>query len=290
MVRRILVFVVLLALVTSLSLTATHQAGYEHEFCWKDTYGRGVGKVPSSCPSTKDKIGLLCYDKCPSGMKRSGFDCHSDCPSGWSDQGLFCRLAEYGRGAGYPWKFGDGLNSKKQYKRCESSHGKGNCEKDGAIVYPKCKSGFDNFGCCICRPNTPKCSDYNLNSGIDLSCAKKIKIGNPSSGSCGDGQDKDGGLCYKECKNNYKGVGPVCWGENPSGWVGCGMGSAKSSSVCASIIFDQVSSVGEMALSIATMGASSEATAAADAAQSAEELSTLRKKFAQLKKAYEDSK
>jgi hypothetical protein len=127
MLRRILAFGVLLALVASLSLTAEHQAGYEHEFCWKDTYGRGVGKVPSSCASDKDRIGLLCYDKCPDGMKRSGFDCHSYCPSGWSDQGLFCRLSEYGRGAGYPWKFGDGLNSKKQYKRCESAHGSGNC-------------------------------------------------------------------------------------------------------------------------------------------------------------------
>jgi hypothetical protein len=64
------------------------------------------------------------------------------------------------------------------------------------------------------------------------------------------------------------------------------MGAATSSSVCASIIFDQVSSVGEMALSIATLGSSSAATGAADAA----ELSTMRKKFAELKKAYENSK
>ena len=34
------------------------------EFCWKDTYGRGVGTIPGSCDSDEDKIGLLCYDKC----------------------------------------------------------------------------------------------------------------------------------------------------------------------------------------------------------------------------------
>lgn len=41
-----------------------------------------------------------------------------------------------------------------------------------------------------------------------------------------------------------------------------------------------------MALSIATLGASEEATAAAEAA----DLTTLQKKFADLKKAYEESK
>lgn len=30
------------------------------EFCWKDSYGRGVGKVPQKCKSGYDRIGLLC--------------------------------------------------------------------------------------------------------------------------------------------------------------------------------------------------------------------------------------
>lgn len=86
----------LVALTTSLE---------EHDvaatFCWKDSYGRGVGKIPSTCASNRDRIGLLCYTKCPAKMTRFGFDCHSICPSGWRNDGLFCRLAEYGRGAGY---------------------------------------------------------------------------------------------------------------------------------------------------------------------------------------------
>ena len=36
------------------------------EYCWKDSYGRGVGRVPSHCPSHKETIagGIICYDKC----------------------------------------------------------------------------------------------------------------------------------------------------------------------------------------------------------------------------------
>lgn len=98
-----------------------------HEFCWKDTYVRGVGKIPGKCAPNQERIGLLCYPNCPSGMYRWGFDCHSYCPSGWADQGLFCRLVEYGRGAGFPWKFGDPLNDSGMIRRCEAVHGKGQC-------------------------------------------------------------------------------------------------------------------------------------------------------------------
>ena len=31
--------------------------------------------------------------------------------------------------------------------------------------------------------------------------------------ACAENQDMDAGLCYDKCKNGYKGVGPVCWGE-----------------------------------------------------------------------------
>ncbi len=49
-------------------------------FCWRDTNGRGVGKVPKACRPGEQRIGLLCYDQCPKGMKRVGFDCHSHLP------------------------------------------------------------------------------------------------------------------------------------------------------------------------------------------------------------------
>ena len=42
------------------------------DFCWKQTYGRGVGYVLSECPSHKEKIGALCYSPCESGYSRQG--------------------------------------------------------------------------------------------------------------------------------------------------------------------------------------------------------------------------
>jgi len=116
-----------------------------------------------------------------------------------------------------------------------------------------------------------------MNPGIDLSCAKKIIIGDPVTGACKENEDKDGGLCYPKCRKGYYGVGPVCWGEAPHRWVGCGMGAAKDSKTCAQIIFNQITSVGTLALNIATFGTSGGATAGANAATKAAELSSLQK-------------
>jgi len=247
------------------------------EFCWKNSYGRGVGSVPLSCPAGTEKRGLLCYSKCLAGMKRAGVDCHSTCPSGLKDQGLFCRKAEYGRGGGYI--------SRKKCKRK-----RGNCEKTGLLFYPKCRAGFKRFGCCICRPNKPDCRALGLKPGIDLSCAKRIQLGKIRKANCPRGKQRDAGLCYKRCRAGYKGVGPVCWGGPPSGWVHCGMGASKTKGICGKIIFNQVSSVGQLALTVVTLGGSSGATAAAKAPQSASKLAKLKKKYAQMKAAFQKAK
>jgi hypothetical protein len=91
------------------------------------------------------------------------------CPSGFRNDGAYCfKPAPYGRGAGYPWKFGDGLNDKGMYKRCEKANKQG-CEKNGAIVYPKCKPGYFNVGCCTCSPKCPS----NMKD-IGISCHKPM--------------------------------------------------------------------------------------------------------------------
>ena len=36
----------------------------EKDFCWRGSYGRGVGKIPQKCMPNEDRIGLLCYPKC----------------------------------------------------------------------------------------------------------------------------------------------------------------------------------------------------------------------------------
>ena len=83
-----------------------------------------------------------------------------------------------------------------------------------------------------------------MNGAFDLSCAKKIQIKKPHSFNCPPGKVKDAGLCYKRCREGYYGVGPVCWVNNPDGWVGCGMGSAITKKACAGVIFGQIASVG----------------------------------------------
>jgi hypothetical protein len=45
------------------------------EDCWKDAYGRGVGKVITSCKDPLEKDGLLCYPKCKEGYYGVGPVC-----------------------------------------------------------------------------------------------------------------------------------------------------------------------------------------------------------------------
>ncbi len=270
------------------------ESAVDKDFCWRDSYGRGAGKVPGACAEGRDRIGLLCYTKCPDGMKRSGFDCYSVCPSGMRDDGLFCRAAEYGRGGGYPWKGKDGFSDKGMFRRCEADHGSGNCEKNGAIVYPKCRAGYHNVGCCICRPDTPNCEALGLGGRFDLSCAKKIKTGDPRVGVCPAGQERNAGLCYNNCKAGYKGVGPVCWGKSPADWVECGMGSARNKKICGATIFNQVSSVGMMAFDITseilTFGASAGVIEGEKTAEGATKLKKLKQMYSDLKKIYDKAK
>lgn len=244
------------------------------QVCWRDSYGRGVGKIPSQCDLYEEKQGLLCYPKCRAGYRGVLNVCWQNCPAGSRDDGAFCRYAEYGRGVGFPWKFGDALNDRGMFKRCERRHGRGRCEKWGAVAYPKCKPGYAPFGCCICRPQRVNCA--GMAGRIDLSCAKKSYVRATITPSCSRGRQYDAGLCYPKCKSRYNGVGPVCWGRCPASHpVDCGAACATSSAACANAVTDQVVSVldaaANLALTVATLGtgtaAKSGATSAARAAK-----------------------
>ena len=40
--------------------------------------------------------------------------------------------------------------------------------------------------------------------------------------TCNHGKHYEGGLCYERCKEDFKGVGPVCWADCPDGVrLGC---------------------------------------------------------------------
>ena len=248
------------------------------DFCWKNSYGRGAGHVPKTCAPGEDKIGALCYAKCGPGFKRFGFDCHSTCPAGFRSEGLFCHkeAKRYNRGGGSSAK-----------KHCEKRHGGGNCEHRAGLWYAKCRPGFVHSGV-YCLPERPNCAAIGMKKGLAgrLGCAKHIKIGKPRTGQCAPGESKNAGLCYKNCRAGFKGAGPVCWMEKPRGWVNCGMGAARSKKVCGGIIFDQVTSVGSVALEVATLGSSAAVTDAAETPEKAEKLAQLRKQYADMKEAW----
>jgi hypothetical protein len=234
------------------ALKELHEAN--QPYCWRRSYGRGVGVPVSACPKGKEKDAGLCYPTCEDmgkeGWKGVGPVCWQPCPSGFRDDGMYCfKPKPYGRGAGFPWKFGDRPFSLKNAKRrCERKHGKGKCEKWGAIYYPECRPGYRNIGCCICSPRCPAGM-----TDIGISCQKGSRgrgVGKPMR--CKEGQQYDAGLCYTPCKENYHGVGPVCWQDCPETQPhGCGAGCAADSSQCARKTISQVIAPLELAINVA---------------------------------------
>ena len=67
------------------------------------------------------------------------------------------------------------------------------------------------------------------------------------------------------------------------------MGAAKDSSACAETIIGQISSVGEMAINIATFGSAKAATAGATSAAKASRLAKLKSQFVKMKNFFKNS-
>ncbi|KAF0717515.1 Aste57867_2248 [Aphanomyces stellatus] len=120
-----------------------------------------------------EKCGQIIYPKCASGYVVLGCKiCHAVAPALLSNENVLDEegvmnpvfnlddavndqaLVPYGRGAGYPWKFGDSLNHDGQFNRCQAANGNGNCELCGYNIYPKCKPGYTGTpsACAICYP------------------------------------------------------------------------------------------------------------------------------------------
>ena len=104
-------------------------------FCWKKTYGRGVGTVPKSCGDNEYDAGL-CYPHCREGYKGVGPVCWQRCKEGYNDHGATCYKfpgfyfkSTYGRGVGkVPTDCGQG----RQY--------------DAGLCYPTCNQDYKGVG------------------------------------------------------------------------------------------------------------------------------------------------
>ncbi len=117
MLNRLLV---IFGLFACLQLFGLSSASAGEDFYWKNSYGRGVGKIPPEVCGTKENDAGLCYDKCKAGYHGIGPVC-------WDNA-----QESYGRGAG---------TVPHWFERCVDGK-----EKDAGLCYTPCKTGFHGVG------------------------------------------------------------------------------------------------------------------------------------------------
>ena len=129
--------------------------------CYQSMYGRGAGKPISSCKDDEDKDGALCYPDCKDGYFGNGPMCYEACKDPYTNTGLTCfRSADtYGNKCSGNCKHGYHNTGCTCLRYADSysakSYGRGagkplSCKSDetmeGALCYPKCKSGYKEWG------------------------------------------------------------------------------------------------------------------------------------------------
>ena len=234
------------------------------DYCYKGSYGRGVGTIPSDC-GEKDNSAGLCYPKCQAGYTGALTTCYQNCPSGYIDTGALCHIDKALTHSG-TWK-------------CTTRDIFGTCWWSELT----CPSGYTNAGL-FCALNTPSVpAGYTGLTGLDLAKHSYTRGVGTIPPNCSVGKKKQNGLCYKDCNAGYDGEGPVCWNTCPSGHSSCGAGCATSSKYCAEVTANQVLSSLNLVANVATMGASGEA---ASAAKSVEEASQAKSMISKGKEAW----
>jgi hypothetical protein len=88
----------------------------EDRFCWRDSYGRGVGVIPKDCGPDKEYDAGLCYVRCNDGYKGVGPVC-------WN----------------FPKSYGRGVGTVP--KSCQNG-----MQYDAGLCYKHCNSGYKGVG------------------------------------------------------------------------------------------------------------------------------------------------
>ena len=239
------------------------------DFCWRGSEGRGVGTIPQGCTGGRNLEVGMCYTPCKQGWDGAVTMCLRQCPGGYVNTGLTCHINK-------------ALLLPATVDVCNAR--------------TSCPTGYTNAGL-LCGLNTPAVpAGYEAMitgpaaSGLDLSRQIYDRgIGNAPT-LCDTNKEKDAGLCYPTCKPNYSGIGPVCWGQCPAGWVGCGMGCARNSNACATTVFSQVSATGMSAVSIGVLVATAGTSAAATTPANASKIPGLTAALAKMKELYAANK
>ena len=145
-----------------------------------------------------------------------------------------CWRSHYGRGVG---TIPNTCNGKKR--------------RQGLLCHDKCKPGYRGVGF-ICWK---KCPSGFHNDGLTCRRPKPLRIVNREKYSRGIGTpmvcppDKEyrAGLCYKKCKEGYKGIATVCWAScPPTHPINCGAFCAQSKILCGTRVFTMVQATSQL--------------------------------------------
>ncbi len=189
--------------------------------CTQNSYGRGVGTIPSIAPcpagsTSRDEGDGNCrtpnldYGQnfvlsgvgyVPGGVgvlpvvtvRANG--CAGGCTADETDDGCFCRKVACP--ADHP-NYVAGFC----YQPCN-----GTDEKIAGLCYPKCSPGWDRSGLGCKVP----CGDGLFDA--DNHCWKvgEVVMTYEQRTACPNGGEIDANLCYPKCQSNWKGIGPICW-------------------------------------------------------------------------------
>jgi hypothetical protein len=245
---------ILAVIISYLMFSALHA----EDSCWKNSYVRGVGRIPGECGDF-DKSGLLCYPKCKPGYSGTGPVCWQSCPEGYKSVLGLCWKPQF------YWRSGASTE-----KECMEKNPGVPCEKCLFSYYPSCGTCFRTSFCKAC---SAKCPPGMKDRGPY--CAKDFYLRKTMTPHCSAGREYDAGLCYDKCRaDNYKGIGPVCWEQCPPDTpVNCGAMCGETVFSCVGSIGNQVFSVGkaavQIAMLVASLGTSSAGTTAASAGSAA---------------------
>ncbi len=251
------------ASIIALLLSAyTSEAIAADDVCWKTSYGRGVGSIPDRCLPGQQRDGALCYPACNAGFAGIGPVCWGACPAGFSDVGAFCNKPPETNYARVPYTVAFG-------QACKDAAGGVDCVWEFAAWYAKCKPGYTGapLKCYVAQACPVGFAETAANS-----CTKP-SYGRSAGASmvCDAGKASDAGLCYERCRDNYDGLGPVCYGRCSGQFpLECGGLCATDSTACAKatteLVLSSLEMIGTIVATIATGGAASAVKAAAKTA------------------------
>lgn len=234
---------------------------------------------PADCPDKFENTGEACFRlsapnplpmdvmTCKAGEQKIGSRCYKSCEAGFTNAGTTCTRPLSTLGA-------DKMTCKAGFRK----------SGDGMRCVAECAAGFASSGDACVRPSqTLGLEAMTCKAGETRTGDRCVAAG----GGCAKGEVLQGGLCYAACAPGFDGVGGACVAQPPKTWGQCGMGSAKTPQACAGPVFDPITTVKQLALSVGVLAGT---PPAAGAAPRTAQVAATQKKFKELNDAYVKAK